>query len=87
MPRTKKVKLAGRYGARYGVRVRKNVVKIETEQRKKYVCKKCGKKNVKRAGTGIWECRSCGHKFAGGTYIPVTPASKLMEKLAKAGEV
>jgi large subunit ribosomal protein L37Ae len=87
MPRTKKVKIAGRFGSRYGVKVRKSIIKIESEQRKKYVCRKCGKKSVKRAGTGIWECRSCGYKFAGGTYIPVTSASKLTDKLARLEEV
>ena len=82
MARTKKVKSAGRFGPRYGIRVRKVVVAIEREQRKRYICRKCGKKAVKRAGTGIWECRSCGHKFAGGTYIPVTSATKMMEQAA-----
>ncbi|AGK62183.1 LSU ribosomal protein L37AE [Archaeoglobus sulfaticallidus PM70-1] len=86
MPRTKKVKIAGRFGSRYGVRVRKNIIKIEQEQRRKYVCNRCGKKRVKRVGTGIWECKSCGYKFAGGTYIPVTPSVKLIDKLAKLGE-
>jgi large subunit ribosomal protein L37Ae len=85
MPRTKKVKAAGRLGARYGVKIRKSIVKIEAAQRQKYVCKKCGKRGVKRIGTGIWECKSCGHKFAGGTYTPSTPSSKMYDKIAKAG--
>ncbi|MEM4702363.1 MAG: hypothetical protein QXK77_02910 [Archaeoglobaceae archaeon] len=49
-------------------------------QRQKYVCRKCGKKAVKRIGSGIWQCRSCGYKFAGGCYIPSTTAVKIMEK-------
>ncbi len=77
---TKKVKMAGRFGPRYGVRVRRTLIKIEEAQRRKYVCKRCGKKAVKRVGTGIWECRSCGYKFAGGTYIPVTSAMKIVEQ-------
>ncbi len=85
MPRTKKVKLAGRFGPRYGVKVRKSIIKIETAQRRKYVCKKCGKRSVKRVGTGIWECKSCGYRFAGGTYIPSTPSSKMYDKIVKAG--
>ena len=85
MPRTKKVKAAGKFGARYGVKIRKSIVKIEAVQRQKYVCKKCGKRNVKRVGTGIWECKSCGHKFAGGTYAPSTPSSKMYDKIVKAG--
>jgi large subunit ribosomal protein L37Ae len=78
--RTKKVKVAGRFGVRYGLRVRRAINKIEEAQRRKYICKKCGKKAVKRAGTGIWVCRSCGYKFAGGTYIPETPAMKIVEQ-------
>ncbi|RLI85911.1 MAG: 50S ribosomal protein L37ae [Archaeoglobales archaeon] len=78
MAKTKKVRMAGRFGPRYGLRVRRTLIKIEELQRRKYVCKRCGKKAVKRVGTGIWECRSCGYKFAGGTYIPVTSATKIM---------
>jgi len=85
MARTKKVKMAGRYGARYGIRVRKSIVEIETQQRQKYVCKRCGKKAVKRIGTAIWECKSCGYKFAGGAYIPVSPAMKIVEQAVSKG--
>jgi large subunit ribosomal protein L37Ae len=81
--RTKKVKAAGRFAARYGVRVRRTIVKIEEAQRRKYVCKKCGKRAVKRIGTGIWKCKSCGYKFAGGTYVPVTSAMKIVEQVGK----
>ncbi len=85
MPRTKKVKMAGRFGPRYGIRVRKNIVEIETAQRKKYVCRKCGKNAVKRAGTAIWECKSCGYKFAGGAYIPVSPSAKIVDQAISKG--
>ncbi len=80
MSRTKKVRAAGRFGTRYGLRVRRTWLEIEAVQRQKYVCRKCGKKTVKRAGTGIWECKHCGYKFAGGCYQPVTPANKIVEK-------
>lgn len=80
MARTKKVKMAGRFGPRYGLRVRRTLIEIESVQRQKYVCKKCGKKAVKRVGTAIWECRSCGYKFAGGAYIPKSSAMKIVEQ-------
>ena len=86
MPRTKKVKMAGRFGPRYGIRIRRSIIEIETQQRKKYVCKRCGKKAVKRVGTAIWECRSCGYKFAGGAYIPVSPAAKIVEHAVSKGK-
>ena len=82
MARTKKVKMAGRFGPRYGLRVRRMIVKIEEQQRRKYVCKKCGKKAVKRVGTGIWECKACGYKFAGGCYVPAV-ATKILEQIGK----
>ncbi|MFA5077114.1 MAG: 50S ribosomal protein L37ae [Candidatus Micrarchaeia archaeon] len=34
----------------------------------RYVCPKCGKKNVKRVGNALWKCRSCEAKIAGGAY-------------------
>jgi len=79
--RTKKVKMAARFGARYGLKIRRSIIKIEQEQRKKYVCEKCGKKAVKRIGSGIWQCKSCGYKFAGGCYTPKTAASKMTEQV------
>ncbi|WP_202319762.1 50S ribosomal protein L37Ae [Archaeoglobus neptunius] len=80
MSRTKKVRAAGRFGTRYGLRVRRTWLEIESVQRQRYVCRKCGKKAVKRSGTGIWECRHCGYKFAGGCYQPVTAGGKIVEK-------
>lgn len=68
--RTKKVGPTGKYGPRYGVRVRKRLKEIETDKAKKYVCPNCNHKSVKRAGTGIWKCRRCKLVFAGGAYRP-----------------
>lgn len=78
--RTKKVKAAGKYGVRYGLRIRRSINKIEEVQRRKYICNRCGKRSVKRIGTGIWVCKACGYKFAGGTYIPKTPAMRIVEQ-------
>ncbi len=76
MGRTKKVKSAGRFGPRYGVKIRKLVAAIEEKMRQDHLCNKCGHNAVKRVGTGIWECQKCGYKFAGGCYLPYTPMSK-----------
>jgi large subunit ribosomal protein L37Ae len=64
----KKVKSAGRFGARYGKRVRDRLVQIETKQRVKQKCPFCKKLGVKRISKGIWNCKKCGKKFASNTY-------------------
>jgi len=63
----KKTKSAGRYGARYGKRVRQKLVKVETKQRIKQKCPFCTG-TAKRLSKGIWQCKKCSKKFAGGTY-------------------
>ena len=81
--RTKKNKMAARFGPRYGVKIRNKIREIEEKQKAWHVCPRCGKKKVRRISTGIWECRSCGAKFAGGAYLPVTTAGKEVEKSIK----
>ncbi len=67
---TAKVGPAGRYGPRYGVRARAQVAAMERRQRQRHPCPRCGLQRVRRAGTGVWECRRCGLRFAGGAYLP-----------------
>ncbi|MBT4135817.1 50S ribosomal protein L37ae [archaeon] len=66
--RTKKVKAAGRFGARYGRRVRTKIADIESTQRKKQQCIFCSG-TAKRLSKGIWKCKKCDKKFAGHTYM------------------
>ena len=66
--KTKKVKSAGRFGARYGRAVRDRVVNIESKQRLKQTCPYCGKVGIKRVASGIWECHRCDKKFANNAY-------------------
>ena len=68
MVKTKKVKSTGRFGARYGKKVRERVVSVERKQRKKQKCPFCGNVSVKRKAKGIWHCSKCGKKFASGVY-------------------
>ena len=68
-----KVKTAGRFGVRYGRKIRKAVASIEEQTRAAHKCPRCGRESVKRVGTGIWHCSKCGYTFTGGTYIPQTP--------------
>ncbi|KAK8818113.1 hypothetical protein WA556_005934, partial [Blastocystis sp. ATCC 50177/Nand II] len=73
--RTKKVGICGKYGTRYGSSLRKIVKKIEISQHSTYTCAFCGKNTVKRACTGIWECKKCGKVVAGGAFMVSTPVA------------
>ncbi|VVB78491.1 50S ribosomal protein L37Ae [uncultured archaeon] len=65
--KTKKVKAAGRFNARYGRSVRLKITEIESIQRKKQNCIFCNKV-AKRVSKGIWYCKGCNKKFASHTY-------------------
>jgi large subunit ribosomal protein L37Ae len=71
---------SGRFGCRYGRFVRKRVNDIEKISRALHRCPKCDMISVARKGTGIWECRKCGYKFAGGAYQPITPTMKIAQR-------
>lgn len=66
----KKVGSAGRFGTRYGMRLRQKVSEIEEIQKKLHICPKCNFKKLKRISTGIWYCKKCGTKVAGPAYFP-----------------
>ncbi len=66
--KTKKVRAAGRFGARYGKKVRNKLADVEVKQRIKQKCPFCGKMNAKRTSKGIWECSKCGKRFASDVY-------------------
>lgn len=67
----------GRFGPRYGRFIRKRVRDVELIAKAVHTCPRCDTVSVKRKGTGIWECRKCSFKFAGGAYVPVTPNLKV----------
>ncbi|MHC1599048.1 MAG: 50S ribosomal protein L37ae [Candidatus Methanofastidiosia archaeon] len=71
----------GRFGSRYGRKIRKRVSSIEQRMRQKHLCPSCGRKSVKRTSTAIWECKKCGAKFAGGAYVPQTPSGKTAQRV------
>lgn len=73
--RTRKVGPVGRFGPRYGVRVRKRSQEIEEGLRQRYDCPNCHAVAVRRQSTGVWACRHCGAVFAGGAYRPVVTTS------------
>ena len=64
----KKIGTAGRFGSRYGKKIRQAVAEIEGLQKKKAICPKCKMPYVKRISTGIYFCKKCKIKFAGKAY-------------------
>ena len=68
MAAKKKFKSVNRFGARYGIKIKKRLGPLESQQKDTYVCPVCKKKKVKRQSLGIWQCKKCSSKFAGKAY-------------------
>lgn len=71
-----KTRSAGRFGARYGRKIRKLVADIEAEMKKPHRCPQCFHLTIRRISTAIWQCRKCGYTFAGGAYLPQTSVGR-----------
>ena len=88
MGNTKKVGTAGRFGSRYGIGIRKKLLKIESKQERNYQCPFCGFKKVGRKAAGLYVCRKCQATFAGGAYLPLTlPGSIIRKTVSQKGFV
>lgn len=79
----RKSRSAGRFGPRYGRKIRKLVADIEEKSKRKYDCPQCGRTKIRRDGTAIWKCAKCGYTFAGGTYVPYTSAGQSVARSVK----
>ncbi|XP_032718889.1 60S ribosomal protein L37a-like [Lontra canadensis] len=75
---TKKVRIVGKYGTRYGASRRK-MKKIEISQHAKYACSFCGKTKTKRRAVGIWHCGSCMKTVARGAWTYTTTSAVTVE--------
>ena len=86
--RTRKAGSVGRFGPRYGVRIRRRVQEIEQVRRMRHTCPRCQAVSVHRKASGVWECRRCGNVFAGGAYRPIVTTSfkREVEETAEAAE-
>jgi large subunit ribosomal protein L37Ae len=71
------------YGLRErgGSTLRKRYARIMESLRVKHNCPNCGTKAVKRQSVGIWECRKCEYKFAGGAYQPETKVGRTSKRI------
>lgn len=87
--RTRKAGIVGRFGPRYGVRIRRRVQEIEEGLRARHTCPRCQAVSVHRKSTGVWECRRCGNVFAGGAYRPIvtTTFKREVQETAEKPEV
>ncbi len=65
---TKKVSSAGRFGTRYGKRLRQKIISIEKVQRHRQPCLYCHRKTAMRLAPGIWYCKKCESKFTSKAY-------------------
>ena len=74
--RTVKAGITGKYGTRYGQKLRKQVKAFEILQRTKYTCPFCGKASVRRHSVGIWNCKACRRSVAGGAWEYSTSAAQ-----------
>ncbi|MBU2099710.1 50S ribosomal protein L37ae [Candidatus Micrarchaeota archaeon] len=81
MGKTAKVHSTGRFGSRYGVGIRKRVLKVELQQKDRKKCPECGLSKLKRKAAGIYFCAKCKKEFAGGAYIPETMTGSLIKKM------
>lgn len=74
--RTKKVKSTGRFGTRYGSRLRKRIREIDATTKVAHRCPRCRVYAVRKLSGGIWKCRKCANTFTGGAWQPQTNAAR-----------
>jgi large subunit ribosomal protein L37Ae len=80
LARTKKVGSTGRFGARYGAKLRRRVLDIEKKRNEPTRCPACATRALKRQAVGLWKCKKCDLLFAGGAYVPFTDAGKAAKR-------
>ncbi len=81
MGKTKKVNSTGRFGSRYGVGIKKRVLKVEEKQKNLAPCPFCGFEKISRKAAGLFECKKCSAKFTGGAYVTETLIGKSVKKM------
>ncbi|MCQ4349530.1 MAG: 50S ribosomal protein L37ae [Sulfolobales archaeon] len=63
--------IAGRFGARYGMSLRRKWKEIMEKRYADHVCPYCNTEGkVVRIAAGIWYCKKCKTKWAGLAYTP-----------------
>jgi large subunit ribosomal protein L37Ae len=83
---TKKVGITGRYGPRYGVKIRKQIKEASRHRARAQRCPECQADAVKRVSAGIWLCNHCKLKFAAAAYSVRTRSYKREVTRSNVGE-
>lgn len=83
--KVKKVGPAGSFGPRYGTVARRRYAEVVAGMRIPHECPRCHVRAVRRLAVGIWGCRKCGVKFAGGAYLPTTKLGDVSKRAAREG--
>ena len=76
---TKKAGITGKYGPRYGVKIRKQIKSVSRHRARPQRCPECQADAVKRIASGIWKCNHCKLKFAASAYSIRTRSYKREE--------
>ncbi len=83
MAKTKKVGISGKFGARYGSKVRKAWNVVAEKQKGIVKCPRCESRlRNMREYTGLWHCRRCGATWTGGAWESATPRGKESHRIA-----
>ena len=61
--------------------LRKRYGRIMSSLTTKHKCPSCASPSVKRESVGLWECKKCGHTFAGGAYQPSTKLGQISHRI------
>lgn len=88
MPKKEKrnrVGSTGRFGPRYGTRIRQRVRSVEERTKEDHECPECESNKVKRVGSGVWKCNRCGTKFAAKAYTP--EVTSIQKQISSEGEM
>jgi len=81
--RTQKAGVTARFGARYGVSVRRRAGSAIEKKSRSYTCPNCQYPKVRRKAAGIWSCKKCNHTFSGGVWEPYTRASDANKRIVR----
>ena len=83
MGKTKKASIAGKFGARYGSKLRKQWLDLAEKQKGFVKCPRCETKlRNMRDHVGVWHCKRCGATWTGGAWESATARGKESQRIA-----